>query len=68
MSLPIEEGELTHVWKGSMQCNGTEHRLEDCGRQFFDNYLCRTGGYEYAGVKCFTGMSQALSSVICFEI
>lgn len=56
VTLPIEDGSLKSITRGSVECNGFESSLEDCDEDWIDNFACRIEGYEYAGVRCFTGL------------
>ena len=55
ISMPIQEGSIASVYKGNVQCIGTESSLVDCTGPWTDNYACAHPGHDYAGVKCFAG-------------
>lgn len=65
ITLPIEEGSITSIYSGYVQCYGSESSLFDCDNIWVDDYACRTDGHEYAGVKCFHGRYDNYNIRLC---
>ena len=55
ISLPIQDGSITSIYRGHVQCNGSESSFVDCEAQVTNNSACKHPRHRYAGVKCFTG-------------